>query len=128
MIKNKIKNKILVVDDEPEFLEMVKMRLEANNYEVIAATNGKEGLKKVRLYKPDLVILDILMPEMEGTTMAQILRENPDTQDIPIIFLTCLLMKGEEKQWRHIIGKAPIMAKPIDPDELLLKIEECLRK
>ncbi|MCX5698449.1 MAG: response regulator [Candidatus Omnitrophica bacterium] len=80
------KKKILVVDDEPDFLEMIKLRLEANNYEVITALNGKEGLEKVKQEKPDAVLLDILMPELDGLrVLKRIRREN---KNLPVFIIT----------------------------------------
>ena len=71
-----MRKKILVADDELDFLEVIKMRLEANNYEVITASNGKEALAKIKHDKPDVVLLDILMPELDGLqTLKKIRRQ-----------------------------------------------------
>lgn len=118
--------KILIVDDEPDFVNMLKMRLEANNYEVITASDGEEGTKKAREEKPNLILLDIMMPKVDGTTMAQNLKLNPDTKDIPIIFLTCLYQKNEEKKMGNIIKGNLLMAKPFDAQELLTMIEKII--
>ncbi len=80
------KKKILVVDDEPDFLEMIKIRLEANNYEVITALNGKEGLEKVKQEKPDAVLLDILMPELDGLRVLRRIRR--DNKNLPVFIIT----------------------------------------
>ncbi|MGD0336033.1 MAG: response regulator [Candidatus Omnitrophota bacterium] len=80
------KKKILVIDDEAGFLEMIKIRLEANNYEVITALNGKEGLEKVKQEKPDVVLLDILMPELDGLRVLRRIRR--DNKNLPVFIIT----------------------------------------
>lgn len=80
------KKKILVIDDEADFLEMIKIRLEANNYEVITAPNGKEGLEKVKQEKPDAVLLDILMPELDGLRVLRRIRR--DNKNLPVFIIT----------------------------------------
>ena len=79
------KKKILVVDDEPDFLDMIKMRLEANDYAVITAADGKEALDKVEAEKPDAVLLDVLMPGMDGLEVLKKLREKHKTLPVYII-------------------------------------------
>jgi len=80
------KKKILVIDDEPDFLEMIKLRLEANNYEVLTALNGKEGLEKVQQEKPDVVLLDILMPELDGLSVLRRIRSY--NKNLPVFIIT----------------------------------------
>jgi len=112
------KKRILVVDDEPEFVELVQMRLEANNYEVIAAHDGEEALTKAEGEAPDLILLDVMMPGIDGFQVLRKLRRNPAMRDIPVVMLTA---KGESKS----IFKAQDMfvtdylIKPIDSQELL---------
>lgn len=117
--------KILVVDDEPDILESVKMRLEANGYEVATARSGSEGIKKAQAELPDLIVLDILMPDIDGGIVAEELKNKPATKDIPIIFLTCIV-KEEEAQNRSSIGGNVFVAKPFKPEELLDKIRGIL--
>jgi len=78
--------KILIVDDEIQLIQMVQMRLEANGYEVVTANDGVEGLKKVKSENPDLIILDIMMPKMDGFEACDLLKKDPQTSQIPIIF------------------------------------------
>ncbi|MCK4883032.1 MAG: response regulator, partial [Candidatus Omnitrophica bacterium] len=82
------KKKILIVDDEADLVELIKIRLEANNYEVITANSGLEGLSKATSEVPDLIVLDIGMAEMDGYTALQKLREEEITKEIPVIMLT----------------------------------------
>jgi len=80
------KKKILVVDDEPDFLELLKIRLEASNYDVITALTGKEALDKLKKEKPEAVLLDILMPEMDGLETLKVIRQ--DYKDLPVFIIT----------------------------------------
>ena len=83
--------RILVVDDEPDIVTVMKFTLEGRGFEVITAYDGKEGLDKARTFKPDIIILDVLMPKMYGNTLVAELESNNDTKNIPIIFLSCLV-------------------------------------
>jgi CheY-like chemotaxis protein len=85
------KKTILVVDDELEFLKMIRMRLEANGYEVITATDGKEALDKVKKYKLDAVLLDILLPGMNGLEVLKKIRQ--DNKDLPVFIITAFSSK-----------------------------------
>jgi DNA-binding response OmpR family regulator len=119
--------RILVVDDEENVVRMVKSRLESGGYEVITASDGEEGLIKARANKPDLAILDILMPKLDGGKMAETMKLNDDLKNIPIIFLTCLV-EGKEVQNRHMIGGNLFLAKPFDGKELLAMVGKVLGK
>jgi len=82
-------NKILVIDDEEDFSNTIKMMLElAGDYEIVSACDGKEGIKKAHLVRPDLILLDIKMPEMDGLEALKILKGNPETMSIPVVMLT----------------------------------------
>lgn len=120
--------KILVVDDEKDLVEMVKKRLKTKGYDVVEAYDGQEGLKKAKEEKPDLIILDILMPNMDGVTMASSLKSDPDIKDTPVIFLTCLVESEEVKERHHMIGGGLFLAKPFDAKELLSMVEKTLNK
>lgn len=89
------KKKILVVDDEPSFLEVIKMRLEANDYEVIIAANGKEALKKIEQERPDAVLLDILMPQLNGLKALEIIRRKD--KDLPVFMISAF---SDEKRFK----------------------------
>ena len=115
--------KILVVDDEPEVTRILKTRLEAAGYEVMTALTGEECLLQAKKGRPDLVILDILMPGIDGIEAAAQLKQNPLTRGIPIFFLTCLKTKQDEHRSRKA-GEYTIFAKPFDPEELMTKIKE----
>lgn len=116
---------ILVVDDEEDVLNVLEKRLSGAGYSVIKANNGNDAIAVARRERPDLILLDILMPKMDGGEVAAVLRADPLTKDIPVVFLTCLLRKGEEKYLGEVGGKY-FIGKPYDPDELLKEIDSLL--
>lgn len=123
------KKKIFLIDDEPNFVEMIKTRLEANNYEVITAFNGKEVMGKIANDKPDVILLDILMPEMDGYQVCERLKQGEKTADIPIILLTNkdLEPKGIAEKCLKL-GIDAFLSKLVDAKELLVTIEGVLKK
>ena len=118
--------KILIVDDEEDVLSLLKIRLTAKGYFVITATNGKDALMLANSKHPDIIVLDILMPGMDGPEIATRLKESPGTRDIPVMFLTCLYAKAEESESGHLVGDRLIFAKPFDSEELADTIEKLL--
>lgn len=121
MEKNK---KILIVDDEPDALMMLEMRLSHAGYTVLKAENGKAAITVARVEHPDLIVLDILLPDMNGEEVAEELKSNPKTRDIPVMFLTCLFTKKEESRDGHKVSGNVFFAKPYNPEELLVEIEK----
>ena len=118
------KKKILVVDDEEEALLHLTHILQRANYEVFSATRGSEALNSARLNLPDLVILDVVLPDMEGGDVASTLAQGAATQDIPIIFLSGVIMEKGESILGQKTGKHYIMAKPTTPDEILVMVKK----
>ena len=118
--------KILVVDDEQDILETVKARLESANYSVVTADTGNGGFKKAVDEKPDLILLDIMLPDIDGGQVAEKLRSNVITKHIPIIFLTCIV-RDSEMEGRDTIGGNMFIAKPFKSEELLAKIRDVLQ-
>ncbi len=118
--------KILVVDDEKDVLFMLEKRLKAEGYSVITTTNGKNAIALAQSQRPDIIILDIVMPGMDGAEVAATLKEHLLTRSIPVIFLTGLLSKEEELQENHMIGSHITFAKPFDTEELLAQIKSLL--
>jgi DNA-binding response OmpR family regulator len=118
--------KILVVDNEVDLVEMIKLRLEANNYEVIVACDGAEALEKIKNERPDLIILDILMPRMNGYEFLRKVRKQKDsTKEIPVIIISARTrMKDLFDNWEI----SDFISKPFDAKELLSKIENVLAK
>jgi len=124
--------KILLVDDDPDFVEATKVVLESRPYEVITAFSGEEGLKKAREEKPDLVLLDIIMPDIDGFQVCQQLKKDPQLSQIPVIMITSF----SEKYMETSIGVSQGLSleaedfidKPVAPAELLIRVEKWLKK
>jgi len=117
---------ILVVDDEPEIAKMIASRLGASGYDMTVANGGEEALRKVQIVKPDLIILDVVMPDLDGGEVCARLRQDEKTREIPIIFLTALKTKEDDVNLGKDIGRHTIFAKPFDPKELLGTVREML--
>jgi DNA-binding response OmpR family regulator len=111
--------KILIVDDEEDVLKVLEKRLTDEGCEVITAKNGIEGVAKAKKELPSLIILDIVMPQMNGWEVAQLLKGEDKTRNIPIIFLTCLYNKEDEKKVGHSSGTNFLFAKPFEFSELM---------
>ncbi|MBU3955372.1 response regulator [bacterium] len=119
--------KILVVDDEEPIVDLIKVTLNASGYDVITASNGKEGLEKAVEELPDLIILDVRMPVMDGFTACKNIRANPVTANIPIVFLTASTQKASFEK-AHTSGCDYFRTKPFDPVELSEFVNSILRK
>lgn len=117
--------KILVADDQPDVIQILRLKLESRGFQVIAARNGDECLKKVREEGPDLLVLDICMPGFDGSEVANKLKQDPKYRKLPIIFLTALRSQEEEQEGRAIANHL-VFAKPFNPTEIADKIEELL--
>lgn len=115
--------KILVVDDESDILKMVKTRLEANGFEVDTSNSGKQGLQKARDFQPDLIIMDILMPDVGGGRAVELLKADNKTKYIPVVFLSAIVTSQDEERGINIADVYyPVIAKPFTPEKLLSKI------
>ncbi|PKN77087.1 MAG: two-component system response regulator [Deltaproteobacteria bacterium HGW-Deltaproteobacteria-10] len=120
--------RILIIDDEESFTFFVKLNLETDpRFKVTTANRGEEGLKIAKAEKPDLILLDMMMPGMFGTEVAQKLLEDSSTKDIPIIFLTAAIKKDKVEKEQTMIGGREMLAKPINKDELIGRIEATLK-
>ncbi len=117
--------KILLVDDDKVQLKMLEKSLSSEGYKLAQATNGKEALSLAKTWNPDLIILDILMPEMDGGDIAKQLKRYRVTRNIPIIFLTSLLSKDDEK-YQPDSGDRSYLAKPYEEKILLAEIRRLL--
>jgi len=115
--------KILVVDDDRSLVKIVESKLQGAGYEVITAHDCVTGLQRVAEETPDLVVLDIMMPGMDGTRMGEIMHNDRMTRRIPIIFLSAILTKEEAALTGHVLANDLILAKPFDGDELLAMIQ-----
>ncbi len=119
--------RVLIADDEPDILEIIKYNLQINGYIVEIAKDGDEAIKKAKEYKPDLIILDIMMPKKNGIEVCKILRSQPEFNDTVIIFLTALNdelshVKGLE------FGADDFISKPVSPNIIISKVNAIFRR
>ncbi len=122
-----MRNKILVVDDDAELVELVSFNLKQAGYSVTAASNGVDAIKKARSSAPDLIVLDVMMPELDGFAVCEILRRDTSTASIPIMMLTAL--SSELGRMAGLgSGASDFITKPFSPRLLLARVEELLKK
>jgi two-component system, cell cycle response regulator DivK len=118
-----MKGKILVIEDNEQNLYLVKFILENNNYEVLSAPDGKTGIEMAGLHKPDLILLDIQLPVMDGYAVARNIRMNPDLVATPIVAVTSYAMSGDREKTIEA-GCNGYIEKPINPDTFMEKVEQ----
>lgn len=117
---------ILVVEDMPQIRGLLEVTLRFEGYPVESASNGEEALQKIQEETPALIITDILMPKMDGYAMVYNLRKNPETREIPVVFLSATYVTKEDKDFALSLGAIRFLEKPIDTAEFLLTIGEVL--
>jgi len=118
--------KILVVDDEPDIVELLSFNLQAEGYDVITAASGLEALDQARAHLPDLIVLDLMLPELDGLAVCEILRRLPSTAPIPVIMLTA--WKSETTRVLGLAtGAEEYVIKPFSPRDLVLRVNRTLR-
>jgi CheY-like chemotaxis protein len=122
--------KILLVDDDPDFVEATKIVLESVPYEVAVAYDGDEALRRVKDVDPDLIILDIIMPEQHGFKVCEALKSDPELSEIPVIMLTSLSQRMGETAFSLSDGMMleadDYVDKPVTPGELLRRVQKLL--
>lgn len=117
---------LLIVEDVPHILELLEVTLRFKGYPVVTASNGEEALAAIEKETPAMVITDILMPKLDGFALAQRLRTNPKTSQIPIVFLSATYVTPEDKRFALSLGAVRFLEKPVDTEEFLLTIAEVL--
>jgi len=117
------KSKILVIDDDPDAVETMTAILETRDYEVVTALSGLEGITKAREEKPDLIIMDVMMPKLDGFTICKMIKDNEQIKNIPVILLTGKGLVGDVEKG-FAAGASDYMIKPIDWERLFVKIEK----
>ncbi len=125
--KKASKPKILIVDDEKDIVQTFQDRLEMDGYPIIIAENGKEGLEKVIKEKPDIILLDVIMPDMDGFEMLEALRKYPEGEECSVIMLTVRSQKKDVAR-AEACGVEGYLVKPFDLDEMLEKIESVWKR
>ena len=117
---------ILIIDDERDIREIARISLEMTKaWTVIVADSGQEGLVMATQKQPDAILLDVMMPDMDGPTTLKRLKQNPDTQDIPVLLLTASAKVAEQRQYL-LLGAKAVLIKPFDPEFLATQIETAL--
>ena len=120
--------KVLLVDDDVDFCEATKLLLESKGYQVVLAYDGKEGLNKASTEKPDLVILDVMMPEMNGYDVCVVLKADADLKKVPVILLTAVDQALFKTTYTRVMGcmteADDYIAKPVEPEELVKRMKD----
>ncbi len=119
--------RILVVDDEEGIVKLVKMYLEHHRYEVITANDGQEGLEKAKAEKPDLIVLDLMLPKMNGYKVCGLLKKDTRYAKIPVVMFTARAQEKDVKLGQEV-GADAYITKPYEPEILLAKIKELLKE
>ncbi len=120
--------RIVCVEDEPEMIDLLKLILGRKGYEVFGANGGTEGLDTIREVKPDVVLLDLMMPDMDGWEVYQQLKAEEDTRDIPVIVVTAKAQSIDKVLGLHIAKVDDYISKPFSPKELLNSVDTVIKR
>jgi DNA-binding response OmpR family regulator len=121
------RKKILLVEDDEDFLELMRSRFKEEGYAIATATNGLDAVKKARSLMPDMILLDVMLPELDGFAVCEILRKDPSTASIPVVMVTGLA--GHLTRCAGIdSGATDYVTKPATPDEIVSKVKETLQQ
>lgn len=120
--------RVLCIEDEPEMIDLIKLILGRKGYEVVGADGGVEGLEAVREQRPSLVLLDLMMPDMDGWEVYQQLKGDERTRDIPVIVVTAKAQSIDKVLGLHIAKVDDYIAKPFSPQELMESVERVLAR
>lgn len=118
--------KVVYIEDEPEMFALVELILEDADIEFISAVGGQAGLQTIRAEQPDLILLDIMMPEVDGWDVYRSLKADPQLTDIPVIIITAKVKRIDQILAQEIVGVDAYLTKPFSPKELLQRVEELL--
>ena len=117
---------VVCVEDEPEMIDLIKLILGRRNFKLIGAVGGREGLETIREKKPELVLLDLMMPDMDGWEVYQRMKADPELQDIPVIVVTAKAQSIDKVLGLHIAKVDDYVTKPFGPQELLASVNKVL--
>lgn len=115
---------VVYIEDEPEMVDLVRLILKRKNYEVIGANGGREGLDTVRRLLPDIVLLDLMMPDMDGWEVYQQLKADENTRDIPVIVITAKAQNIDKVLGLHIAKVNDYISKPFSPKDLVDSLQK----
>jgi two-component system alkaline phosphatase synthesis response regulator PhoP len=120
--------KVLIIDDEEFFCRALKKNLQLKtNFHVLTANNGDDGIRLAQSQKPSIILLDIMMPKMDGTDVAEALLADPATKHTPIIFVTAIINEDDIKDNDGVVGGRTFIAKPVKTEDLIKKINAALK-
>jgi CheY-like chemotaxis protein len=119
---------LLVVEDDPDILKLLDTTLTFKGYRVLTARNGKEGLEAIQKQRPATVIADIMMPKLDGFGLVHRIRINPETRDIPVVFITATYVAPEDREFALNIGATRFIQKPVDLEKFLTTVAEVLEQ
>ncbi len=122
------KKRVVYIEDEPEMIDLVRLILNRRGYEIIGANGGREGLDTVRQQIPDLVLLDLMMPDMDGWDVYQQMKADEHTQSIPVIVITAKAQSIDKVLGLHIAKVDDYISKPFSPQELVDSVEKVMEK
>lgn len=122
------KKKVVCVEDEPEMIDLVKLILGRKGFELTGAMGGREGLEAIRRIKPDLVLLDLMMPDMDGWEVYQQMKADDELKNIPVIVVTAKAQSIDKVLGLHIAKVEDYVTKPFGPQELLQSVEKVLKR
>jgi len=123
---SEIKKKVVCVEDESEIIDLIRLILGRKGFDLIGATGGLEGLETIRRVKPDLVLLDLMMPDMDGWEVYQQMKADPELKNIPVIVVTAKAQSIDKILGLHIAKVDDYVTKPFGPQELLQSVERVL--
>jgi DNA-binding response OmpR family regulator len=121
-----VQKRVVCIEDEPEMIDLVRLILGRKGFQVIGANGGIEGLETVRRVKPDLVLLDLMMPDMDGWEVYQQVKADPGLRDIPVVVVTAKAQSIDKVLGLHIAKVDDYITKPFGPQELLESVEKIL--
>ena len=127
LTKARVKSKILVVDDEPDALELIAFNLKSAGFDVLTAADGESALRLARTHLPDLLLLDLMLPEVDGLEVCKILRRDPATSSVPIVMVTAKAAELDRVLGLEL-GADDYVTKPFSPRELVLRVKNLLRR
>ncbi len=120
--------KILCVEDDPQMIDLIKLILERKGYEILGAEGGRQALAMMRADKPDLILLDIMMPEMDGGDVFHHMKEEVELRNIPVIVVTAKAAPIDKVLWMNVAKVDDYVTKPFGPHELLESVEKVLAR